>query len=93
MLKTRDMKLAWMRRISEYATANPDVIAVYCRAKDEKHIFIIVTKQVVGDMALRHNDFCFKLFDEYESIFDFMVLDQEEFDSMKDAYDEFFQIY
>ena len=89
----KDKTLAWKKKLSEYARANSDIIAVYCGAKDGNNKFVIVAEQSFGDMALHHNDFCFELFDEYENISDFMVLDQEEFKGMKEIYAEFSKIY
>lgn len=90
---SRDKTLLWRNSLVEYGRTNDDIVAIYCKRKEGAGEIIVVADQSGGEAGLRHNDFCFELFDKYQDIGDFMVLDRGEFDGMKSYYKEFVKIY
>lgn len=90
---SKDKTLQWRKSLVEYGRTNDDIVEIYCGKKDNIGKFILVVEQETGDFMLSHNDFCFELFDEYEDIKDFLVLDVNEFGSMRGYYTDYVKIY
>lgn len=88
-----DKTLAWKKSLVEYARSNRDILEIYCETIKGEGKFIIVTEISGGEMLLQHNDFSFELFDKYEDISDFMVLDKDEYAGMKECFTSFNKIY
>ncbi len=90
---SKDKTLIWKNSLVEYGRTSDDIEAIYCKKKEGASEIIVVADHSGGEAGLRHNDFCFELFDQYQDINDFMVLDREEFDGMKSYYRDFVKIY
>lgn len=88
-----DKTLVWKKALTDYARTQEDIREIYYETKDGASRFLIVTEVTGGEILLQHNDFSFELFDRYDDISDFMVLDEGEFSSMKEYYLSYTRIY
>ena len=92
-LWSEDKSIKWRNNLVEYAKTHEDIESVLYKTVDGKGFFLIISSTQDADIILEHNEFCFVLFDKYEDISDFTVLELGEYKSMKNFYQGYAKIY
>lgn len=90
---SKDKSLEWKNNLVEYARTHEDIERVLYKIVDGKGYFLIVSSTDNEEIILEHNEFAFVLFDKYEDIADFAILEQDEYPSMKNFYQNYIKIY
>ena len=89
MWKNDDAK-EWRNSLVNFARTQDDIVNVYVENGNE---FVIVMEDSASDKVLEYNEFGFQLAEKYSNIKNFMVIDEEEFESMEDFFSDLKKIY
>lgn len=85
--------VAWTEDIKKYCADKNDIRCAYSvRFLNNKQL-VIVVDDMSQDSVLEYNMFAFELRDKYPDIYDFMVIDADAFDSLKDEFETCNEVY
>ncbi len=85
--------IAWREEMKKFCKKNRDIQSVYSVVFLCKKQLLIIVDDMSSDNVLDYNGFAFEIRNRYREIKDFMVIDRESYDHLKNELEECDEVY